>query len=194
MEQHVVAVVDGRDTWGIHPWQTDEFFSAKEEGVGLLCPKESLSEVLAIGECGLDALRGGPMERQEELFRQHVRLSEEVRKPLVIHCVKALDQLLRLRKELRPTMPWMLHGFRGKQQQLRSLLDAGLYISFGSHFNEESLRLCPMERLLLETDEDTLHPIREIYNNVACVRGISVAALCDAMAENYRLFFHNDIV
>lgn len=191
-QQDVVAVVDGRDTWGIHPWRTDEFFSAAGEGAALLRPKGSLSEVLAIGECGLDALRGGEMERQEELFRQHVGLSEEARKPLVVHCVRALDRLLRLHRELRPQMPWMLHGFRGKPQQLRSLLDAGLYVSFGFRHNVGSLRLCPIEKLLLETDDDALHPIREIYNNVACARGIHIDELCATMAENYRTFFQKE--
>ena len=88
----VVAIVEGRDTWGIHPWKADETFVVPD-----------LSGKLAIGECGLDGLRGPSMERQEEVFVQQIRLSEEVERPLIIHCVKVLDRLLQLRKELRPT-------------------------------------------------------------------------------------------
>ena len=131
------------------------------------------------------------MNIQEQVFLQQIRLGEEQKKPLVIHCVKAFDRLLRLRRELRPTMPWMLHGFRGKPQQLRSLLDAGFFVSFGFRHNEESLRLCPLERLLLETDDDTRH-ISILYNNVATIRGISLAILCEAMAKNYVAFFHKE--
>ena len=128
------------------------------------------------------------MEWQEEVFLQHIALSERLGKPLIVHCVKALDRLLRLRREQKPTMPWMLHGFRGKPQQLRSLLDAGFYIGFGFHHNAESLRLCPAERLLLETDDQS-QSITLLYRKVAEERGIEVADLCDEMGKNYRKFF-----
>ena len=184
-ENGVVAVVDGRDTWGIHPWQVGQSPLPKD--------LEEASEVdwetlLAVGECGLDALRGASMERQEEVFLQHIALSERLGKPLIVHCVKALDRLLRLHREQKPTMPWMLHGFRGKPQQLRSLLDAGFYIGFGFRHNAESLRLCPAERLLLESD-DQPQSITLLYRKVAEERGIEVADLCDEMGKNYRKFF-----
>ena len=86
----------------------------------------------------------------------------------------------------------MFHGFRGKPQQLRSLLDAGFFVSFGFLHNEESLRICPIDRLLLETDDDEVHPIDEIYNNVARERGLEVTNLAETMAENYRAFFRNE--
>lgn len=179
--QDVVAVVDGRDTWGLHPWRADERFVVPD-----------LSGKLAIGECGLDGLRGPSMDVQESVFLEQIRLSEELGKPLIIHCVKALERLLALRKELKPKQSWMFHGFRGKPQQLRSLLDAGLFVSFGPQHNEESLRICPIDRLLLETDDDEVHPIGEIYNNVARKRELEVTTLVKQMVENYRAFFQNE--
>ena len=179
--QDVVAVVDGRDTWGLHPWRADERFVVPD-----------LSGKLAIGECGLDGLRGPAMERQEEVFVRQIRLSEELGRPLIIHCVKALERLLALRKELKPKQSWMLHGFRGKPQQLRSLIDAGLFVSFGPQHNEESLRLCPADRLLLETDDDTSEPIDRLYYNVALERGLELTSLVETMAENYRAFFRKE--
>ena len=205
-QQHVVAVVDGRDTWGIHPWNIlPQHVQGKGESRQLIVPPSFEAEgrgILAIGECGFDALRGPSMAVQEAVFRQHVRLGEEMRKPLVVHCVKALDLLLRLRRELRPAMPWMLHGFRGKPRQMQSLLEAGCYVSFGLRHNEESLRLCPLQRLMLETD-DVFRPsteteasdvplIAELYNKVAAARGIELRDLCDEMAENYRNFFRKE--
>ena len=191
VSQDVVAVVAGRDTWGVHPWDSlPQPLQGRGERLSFPSEKDLVEGgFLAIGECGLDALRGPSLERQEEVFVQHIALSEKTGKPLIIHCVKALDRLLRLRKALRPSMPWMLHGFRGKPQQLRSLLDAGLFVSFGYSHNAESIRLCPAERLMLETDDQTEHTIAEIYNNVAEKRGLDVAALCKVMAENYRAFF-----
>ena len=81
------------------------------------------------------------MDKQLEVFKGQIELSEREEKPLIIHCVKAIDGLLRLRRDLHPKMPWMFHGFRGKPQQLRSLLAAGFYVSFGFHYNEESLSI-----------------------------------------------------
>lgn len=176
----VIAVLDGRDTWGVHPWRADETFVVPE-----------LKDKIAIGECGLDAACGVSMDKQLKVFTQQVELSEQEEKPLIIHCVKALDQLLRLRRELHPTMPWMFHGFRGKPQQLRSLLAAGFYISFGFHYNEESLNLCPIERLMLETDANDCS-IVNLYKDVTKLRGISMSSLCTAMAENYSIFFRKE--
>ena len=176
----VIAVVDGQDTWGIHPWRADETFVVP-----------GLKDKIAIGECGLDAACGVSMDKQLKVFTQQVELSEQEEKPLIIHCVKALDQLLRLRRELHPTMPWMFHGFRGKPQQLRSLLAAGFYISFGFHYNEESLNLCPFERLMLETDANDCS-IVNLYKDVTKLRGISMSSLCTAMAENYLIFFRKE--
>ena len=178
--EDVIAVVEGRDTWGIHPWQADCEFIVPE-----------LSDKIAIGECGLDALRGPSMKIQQQVLRQQIVLSEKRSNPLIIHCVKALDQLLSLRLEQHPKMPWMFHAFRGKPQQLQSLLAAGFYISFGFRYNEESLNLCPLERLMLETD-DSKRSIVELYNNVATLRGIKMSFLCAAMAENYLAFFQKE--
>ena len=181
VSKNVIAIVEGRDTWGIHPWKADETFVVPD-----------LSAKLAIGECGLDGLRGPSMEVQESVFLEQIRLSEELGKPLIIHCVKAFDRLLQLRKELNPKQSWMFHGFRGKPQQLRSHLDAGFFVSFGFQHNEESLRICPIDRLLLETDDDEFHPIDEIYNNVARKRELEVTSLVKQMTENYRAFFRNE--
>lgn len=196
VEQDVVAVVDGRDTWGVHPWDASSpvSFPGGEERVDSSLSGGDYGDVagcLAIGECGLDALKGPDMSVQEQVFLQQIKLSEALEKPLVVHCVKAIDRLLSLRKTTNPRQPWMLHGFRGKPQQLRSLLEAGFYISFGFSHNDESLRNCPIDRLLLETDNQQ-HPIAALYRTVAENRGLTVAALCESMAENYRTFFRNE--
>ena len=62
----VVAVVDGRETWGIHPWRADEAFVSPD-----------LADRIAIGECGLDGLRGPSMEVQEKVFLEQIALSEQ---------------------------------------------------------------------------------------------------------------------
>lgn len=146
---------------GVHPWWCGEGDERLWEGVVALSVHP---QVVAIGECGFDRLRGA-LSRQREMFVRHIRLSEELRLPLVVHCVRAFDLLLAARKELRPTLPWTVHGFRGKPALARQLLAAGLDLSFGPRFNPESVRLCPSSRLHIETD-DTDVPIESVRNAI----------------------------
>ena len=75
-------------------------------------------QVIALGECGLDALRGALLEEQERIFRHQIRLAEAYNKPVTLHIVRTFDRLLRLHKELHPTTQWTVHGFRGKPPRL----------------------------------------------------------------------------
>ena len=131
-----------------------------------------------------------PLAEQEAAFRCHVSESEQAGKPLVIHCVKTLEEILRVRKEMQPRQPWIMHGFRGKPQQLQSLLSAGIYVSFGLHYNKESLVLCPLEMMFLETD-DIAAPIEPLYKEVAQIKGISEVALRKKIWENANKSFPN---
>lgn len=132
---------------GVHPWDADSFdLRALEEAA-------AHEAVAAIGETGLDTLRGPSLEVQEHVFRAHVNISESLGKPLVIHCVKAFDRLMALKKELKPTQLWIIHGFRGKPQQAGQLLRAGFHLSFGPNFNPDTARVIPSDRLYIETDD-----------------------------------------
>ena len=93
---------------GIHPWDTTAPAAADFDTVARLA---SLPQVVAIGETGLDRLRGADIATQELLFEQHIQLSETLRKPLIIHCVKAWDILLELHRRHRPSMPWGGSGY-----------------------------------------------------------------------------------
>jgi len=136
----------------------------------------------------MDRRWDSPLPEQEAAFRLQVEESERNAKPLVIHCVRTLEEILRIRKEMRPRQPWVMHGFRGKPQQLQSLLSAGIYVSFGLHYNQESLLLCPLEMMFLETD-DIATPIEPLYREVAQLKGISIEALREKIWENANKLF-----
>ncbi|MCD8310817.1 MAG: TatD family hydrolase [Prevotellaceae bacterium] len=173
---------------GIHPWyigQPEE----QEPAQDLLEAAVSLPQVLAVGEAGLDRLARAPMPLQMDLFAYQARLAMLVQKPLVIHLVKAVDELLRLRHRLRPANPWIIHGFRGNATQANGLLRQGLYLSFGERYNPEALQVTPIDRLLVETDESLLS-VDTLYERAALLRQISVEALRQSVGENVaRLFF-----
>lgn len=128
--------------------------------------------IKAIGECGIDKLSTCPLTTQIQVFEQHVHLSEQYRLPLIIHCVRAMDELLEVRRRLSPTQPWIWHGFRGKPQQLQQLLRAGLYISFGFKYNKESLLACPPDRMFLETDTNP-RSVQELYDEISSFKEVS---------------------
>lgn len=141
---------------GIHPWLTAEM---PADGIGrlmeLLPIAARRSDVVAIGESGFDRLRGD-MVLQRELFVQHARIADDLGKPLIIHCVRAWNDLLQARRDMEPHAPWIVHGFRGKPELARQLTDAGMYISLGERFNSAAAAVIPPERLLVETDESDL--------------------------------------
>lgn len=134
---------------GIHPWDSGQ---VTEQVMDNLRREAAAPEVLAIGECGLDMLRGASLERQIELMKAHIQLSEQLHKPLIVHCVRAMHHLLKLRRDTHATMPWVIHGFRGNPETARQLIRAGCYISLGAKFNPAVPAAIPPDRLLHETD------------------------------------------
>ncbi len=159
---------------GIHPWHTHE---VTDEMLQMLEQQASNTDVVAIGEAGLDKLRGADIDTQERIFIRHIELSEALKKPLIIHAVKAYDRIIALHRRFKPTQRWIIHGFRGKPQQAMSLLNEGLDLSIGEKFNPEAAAIIPANRLFIESDESKLS-IDEIRRQVAQYRA-------DAVSESF---------
>lgn len=166
---------------GLHPWHTDEGDTA--QACCALIPWLNLPQVWLVGEAGIDRLRGGNIELQMEVFETQARLATEVKKPLIVHCVKAFDEVIRLHKTRFPHEPWIIHGFRGKPEQARQLLREGFFLSFGEHYNDEALCLCPLDRLMMESDESTIG-IDTLYARAAILRGMEAEELKEQANRN----------
>ncbi len=106
---------------GIHPWYSED----SETQMAYLTEIASDSRIVAIGETGLDKLKGPSLEVQIPVFKKHIELSERLGKPIIIHCVKAWEELLRVKKESNPTQPWVIHGYRGKPELTKRLIKEG---------------------------------------------------------------------
>ena len=149
---------------GIHPWKTEtlptkEEWSEFERIAQLPC-------VVAIGECGIDKLKGGALFKQLIVMQRQIEISEKLGKPLIIHDVKAHDVIVGLKRDLKPVQKWLVHGFRAKPSVAKMLTDAGIFLSFGEKFNRESLMVTPEKMLLAETDESPLS-IKDIILNLS---------------------------
>lgn len=172
---------------GIHPWYlTEENFSVQWDA--LLAALHD-KRVVAIGEAGLDKHAAVSFDWQCAVFRKVIALADEQNLPLIIHAVKASNEIVCLKKELNPRNPWIIHGFRGKKELAQTYLRQGIYLSFGEKYQEEALRATPLERLLLETDESPVD-IRLLYDRAAKILEIPEADLRKKVAENInKLFF-----
>jgi TatD DNase family protein len=151
---------------GIHPWHADSF---QEDILSKLEEWSKDNRFFTIGECGLDKNSNAGFEKQLSVFEAQITISEKSNKPLIIHCVGYFNELLALKKKRSPTQLWIIHGFRGKPELAAQVLKADCALSYGEHFNTESVRLTPIEKLFVETDESTLN-ISEIYQSIAITK------------------------
>lgn len=154
---------------GLHPWSVG---CNVEAAFNLLEKYAENRQVAAIGEAGIDMLRGEPLFRQINNFRFQAELAEKVGKPLIIHCVKAHDIIVGIKNRMTPSCPWIIHGFRGKPSVAKILLGSGCYLSFGQHFNPDTVRMADLSRMLAETDADNVD-IEDVVGR------LSEAAGCD---------------
>lgn len=167
---------------GFHPWLpldtlTDEDFDLLEQ-----CARHP--QVLAIGETGMDSLRGSDLAVQREVFVRHLRLAAQLHKPVVVHCVKTAQQILATRRQEGFTaVPLVVHGMRGNEHLARTWLEAGCCLSYGARFNPRAVEATPPDRLLIETDEADI-TIREVAALVAQALHCSAEQVIEQAAAN----------
>jgi TatD DNase family protein len=153
---------------GIHPWYIQDWQTQLIEIEAIA----NNNNVLAIGECGLDRLIKIPINEQVPIFEAQVQLAERLNKPVVIHCVKAHNDLIAWKKQRKTTVPLIVHGFNNNRQILDQLLKNGFDISLGTALlnansnASKSIQYIPVSRLFLETD-DSDTSIETIYEAAA---------------------------
>lgn len=188
-----IEEIEGRGpfTLGIHPW--DSLDKKNDLQLDKLKKFVQNPKVIAVGEIGLDRLRGANLDVQTELFKNQVLIAEEAQKPVVIHCVRSFSEIQQLRKTLNPTTPWAIHNFMGNEQIAKSLIKQGFYLSFCIAI-AKSQKLCnalnsvPIERVFFETD-DFIENVEDVYFAAAKCLKVKTKELVDKVFENYSSFF-----
>lgn len=174
-------------------------------------------KVVAIGECGLDYYRPtDPIKtkaRQMEVFIEHARIAKAVNKPLMIHCRPskgsddAYEDILEILadKELKD-IPKISHFYVGSPAITRKMVEAGFNFTYGGVITfardyDESIRLIPDDRILLETDAPYVAPqshrgqrnepayVIEIAQKMAEIRGVSYNRIEEMVKENAQRIF-----
>ncbi len=176
---------------GIHPWHIDNQIEIYLNRIEELLRQNKLR---AIGETGLDKIKGPGLELQKKIFEIHIEWAQKAHLPLVIHCVKAYPEILALLIKHNFREPVIFHGFRSRWYVAYPLVAAGYYLSFGpavlkpSVYLAETIRLIPLEQLLIETDDSQVS-IKEILHAINSIKQISVEMLTAHLAQKFKVLF-----
>lgn len=108
-----------------HPWDMPEKYVGLPQNFIETAAKE---EIYAIGEIGLDRLKGAPLEVQKAYFAELLKLAYELHKTVILHVVRCADEVLKM-LEKYPELPKIWHGFRGKKELLERILKADIFVS-----------------------------------------------------------------
>ncbi|TVQ46199.1 MAG: TatD family deoxyribonuclease [Gloeocapsa sp. DLM2.Bin57] len=164
---------------GLHPLDVDKWQDTSEQEIKELAKSDS--RVVAIGETGLDYYKATNIKEQQEVFLAQLNIAQELNKPLIIHCRDAALDLYNLVKQAnKPT--GVMHCWGGTPEETAWFLDLGFYISFSGVVTfknakqvQESAKIVPAERLLIETDCPFLAPVpkRGKRNEPAYVRYVA---------------------
>jgi TatD DNase family protein len=187
------SLVVGVHALGIHPWELTgpfdrEIFDKKWEA--LIAEKK----FYAIGECGLDRVREGiaSIEDQTYVLLKHLKLAEEKQMPVILHSVRAVSDYLGIFKKEKFTQKRLFHAFSGNAQEMQELLKYPSFFSFGHRLfkDEKTIKLVPIDRLLLETDDQTEVGIEEIYKKASEILEIPLENLQRQIEKNFLSFFN----
>lgn len=178
---------------GIHPWYIEQNVTAQLDALHQYGKKK---QVLAIGECGLDKLCDTAWALQEVIFREQIRYANIVQKPLIIHCVRAYQECLRVLQEENVQVPVVFHGFEKKIELASQILDFGYFLSLGasllSGHKDELIQEVPLDKILLETDDKSINII-DIYAYFCRVRKIELQVLKEQLYQNFTHIFNYSI-
>lgn len=177
---------------GIHPWFINE--EKIKEHLSLIEEKLKHKNCVSLGECGLDKLTKPSLIKQTEVFSKQLILAEKYAKPVIIHCVKAHQEVLKLYKNLQLKIPLIFHGFNRNKQILDLILNESHYISVGTAILKNDklqkiIKETPNERLFLETD-DKINSIEEVYFCIAKIKNIDAEELKIQNHKNFKKVFN----
>lgn len=196
-------------------WHPHEAGSVTEESIKRLNEMARHKKVVAIGEIGLDYYRNySPREVQQRALEQQLEIASKMGLPVVVHSRRAeADMLAILEKwKLRDnTIRGVIHCFNGGVELARKYLDMGFYVSLGAYIgyptsrnSHPTVRMLPIDRLLIETDSPFLPP--QAYRGqrnepsylpmtlaaLAAIKGIDPATVARETTANARRLFHLD--
>lgn len=189
-------------------WHPEEAENWDENSLPAIRELAKQPKVCAIGEIGLDYYWDTTYrERQKEMFRAQIELALELDLPVIVHDREAHGDSLEIVRDY-PELRGVFHCFSGSVEMAQELLRRGWYLGFDGPITyknaaraPEVIRICPMERILLETDSPYLAPVPNrgkrndsrnlpyIAATVARIKDMPVEAVAAQTMENGKKLF-----
>ncbi|WP_372652202.1 TatD family hydrolase [Halobacteriovorax sp.] len=175
---------------GIHPWWIDDFDEESRDKI----LKTFLSEsITCIGEIGLDrSFKSVEFSKQVEFFEFQLKIAIDRKdKFIIIHCVRAYQEILNSVKKVGYKGVLVFHDYNGNEEMTEKLLGRGDYFSYGNMlFQKESkamnsLSHIPLNRLFIETDDQSRFSIDEAYREASIFLGIKMDNLSQQSMKNF---------
>lgn len=169
---------------GVHPWQADV------KTLREIIPSLHHQNCRAIGEVGLDRLKGPSIEIQHAMLLSQLALANELQKPVIFHLVRAWDEFYALLKSKQT--PWIIHGFNSPKQFPR-LLQTNVLFSLGPASLQNPhmhpiLTQIPLNRVLFETD-DTAVDINQVYLDFSRATSTPLPEVYAQIEQNFLAIF-----
>lgn len=193
---------------GIHPHGAKNVKTGYLEDIKGLASRE---KAVAVGEIGLDFYRDlSPRHRQEEVFREQLRLARILKLPVIIHDREAHQEVLDIvEEEEGGQFGGVFHCFSGDWKMAEKCLELGFYISIAGPVTykksatlREVARRLPLDRVLVETDCPYLTPVpfrgkrnepayvRFTVEEIATLRNMQWEELAGFIYDNTRRLFN----
>lgn len=177
---------------GIHPWD----YNGAEISFQLSNIEKFArnKNCIAIGETGLDKNCKSDLHHQIKIFEEHVSISENLKKPLIIHCVKSYAEIINLKKNIKPSQTWIIHGFNKDKQCAESLLNTEILISIGSALYDKKSKVpeyissLPLEKIFFETDDMNIS-IEDVYLKASKLVNTEIETLKRKIYSNFLNYF-----
>ncbi|WP_149914240.1 TatD family hydrolase [Sphingobacterium cavernae] len=179
---------------GIHPWHIDK---EKDIQFELLKSYATNENVLAIGECGLDKITETDWNIQVEIFEKQIQLANVLQKPLIVHCVRAYQEIFVILRDKKVNVPVVFHGFNKKSELGDSILNQGYFISLGTSIlkgnQDDFIQSVNLTKIFFETDNKSINVV-DIYSYFCTVRKISMSDLQEQIVKNFQNVFRYNIL
>ena len=139
----------------------------------------SNKNAIFIGECGLDKLKCADFKLQQTVFQLQINLAIKLQKPMILHCVKAFDEILVMLKNKISPDKIIFHGFHKSPEMAFDLTTKEYSISLGKSLFLQPDRMKTVfekvnpEKIFFETD-DSDYSIEEIYQKAVDISGQSL--------------------
>lgn len=161
---------------GIHPWKISKNWEQDFEIIRKISEQKNIK---FIGETGLDKLKGTDLLLQELIFENHISLANQLKKPLIIHCVKSQNEIIAILKKNNFNQKVIFHGFDKKLSSAKEIIKNGYFISLGKslftkpELAKEILQMIPHQNIFFETD-NSHYAIQDIYQQASQLSGHTI--------------------